>query len=468
MTEQEIREMLEQTEIQKLLEEGITRETRPDGRYDETGQEIISEVVENTPYTRDKPFYAPIQAVAGDGINYSADALNLLSSPISKGLKASGVPMFTGEGFLGDLIYGGSGKALNQMAYGHQADKQDMTDLGLLGVAPLIGGAKAAASAVPKLQEMYRFMRPSDNIPIDDMNDLAKDRAKFLEGDMIATYKNRPDTMGGRKIDTDIVREQFPEYNNSDTLINQLLGTTGSRYRSPDIHEGASDLSKVMYKDLLDAPLPKGASDKVTFTAGSAGAGKGRVMSLLSKKDAPDANSKAFYDTNLSSFDSAKKKIDMAIKSGTGKTPVDIFYVYRPLGDAFKGTIKRTGNQAEKFGSGRVVTVDAMTETALGSLDTIRKLEKAYENNPLVNIKIVDNTTEVPKIITTKQLPQVKTKAEAEKELFKILREERAKPDTKITDEVYSRIMRGRKDPIAEQEAFENSGEILGDVIYGY
>jgi len=460
MTEQQIREMLEQSEIQKLLSEGITRETRPDGRYDSTGQEIISEVRENVPN--------PYLKTAANALEYNKDALNLLSSPISKGLKAANVPMFTGEGFLGDLMYGGSNKALDKMAYGHKADKQNMADLGLLGVAPLIGGVRVAAKAVPKAKEIYSFMKPSDNIPIDDMNMLAQDRAKFLEGDMIATYKNRPDTMGGRKIDTDIVREQFPEYNNPDTLVNQLFGTTGSRYRSPDIHEGASDLSKQMYKDLLDAPIPKGVTDKVTFTAGSAGAGKGRVMSLLSKKDAPDANSKAFYDTNLSGFDSAKKKIDMAIKSGTGKTPVDIFYVYRPLGDAFKGTIKRTGNQAEKFGSGRVVTVDAMTETALGSLETIKRLEKAYENNPLVNIKVVDNSTEVPKIITTKDLPQVKTKAEAEKELFKILREERAKPDTKITDEVYSRIMRGRKDPIAEKEAFDNSGEILGDVIYGY
>ena len=460
MTEQQIREMLEETEIQKLLSEGITRETRPDGRYDSTGQEIISEVRENVPN--------PYLKTAANALEYNKDALNLLSSPISKGLKAANVPMFTGEGFLGDLIYGGSNKALDKMSYGLQPDKQNMADLGLLGVAPLIGGVRAAAKVVPKAKEIYSFMKPSDNISIDDMNELAQDRAKFLEGDMIATYKNRPDTMGGRKIDTDIVREQFPEYNNPDTFVNQLFGTTGSRYRSPDIHEGASDLSKQMYKDLLDAPIPKGVTDKVTFTAGSAGAGKGRVMSLLSKKDAPDANSKAFYDTNLSGFDSAKKKIDMAIKSGTGKTPVDIFYVYRPLGDAFKGTIKRTGNQAEKFGSGRVVTVDAMTETALGSLETIKRLEKAYENNPLVNIKVVDNSTEVPKIITTKDLPQVKTKAEAEKELFKILREERAKPDTKITDEVYSRIMRGRKDPIAEQEAFDNSGEILGDIIYGY
>lgn len=460
MTEEQIRKMLEETEIRKLLNEGITRETKPYGMYDETGQEIIPEVRENVPN--------PYLKTAGDAINYSTDALNLLSSPISKGLKAAGAPMFTGEGFLGDLMYGGSNKALDKMAYGHKADSENMADLGLLGVAPLIGGVKATASAVPKIQEIYRFMKSGDNISMDDMNELAQARAKFLEGDMISTYKNRADTMGGRKIDTDIVREQFPEYNNPDSFINQLLGTTGSRYRSPDIHEGASDLSKAMYKDLLDAPLPKGVSDKVTFTAGSAGAGKGRVMSLLSKKDAPDMNSKAFYDTNLSSFDSAKKKIDMAIKSGTGKTPVDIFYVYRPLGDAFKGTIKRTGNQAEKFGSGRVVTVDAMTETALGSLETIRKLEKAYENNPLVNIKVVDNTTEVPKIITTKELPQVKTKAEAEKELFKILREEKAKPDTKITDEVYNRIMKGKKDPILEQETFEESGEILGDVIYGY
>jgi len=468
MTEQQIRKMLEQTEIKKLLEKGITRETKPYGRYDSTGQEIISEVIENTPYTRDKPFYAPAQAVAGDAINYSVDALNLLSSPISKGLKAAGVPNITGEGFLGDVMYGKSGDALNQMSLGQTVDADGVIDLGLTALTPLGYGVNLLSKAVPKIMEASSFMKSGDNISIDDMNELAQSRAKFKEGDMIASYKNRPDTMGGRKIDTDIVREQFPEYNNPDTFINQLMGLTGSRYRASDIHEGASDLSKTMYKDLLDAPIPKGATDKVTFTAGGAGTGKGRIMSLLSKKDAPDLNSKAFYDTNLSGFDSAKKKIDMAIKSGTGKTPVDIFYVYRPLGDAFKGTLKRAGNQAEKFGSGRIVTVDAMTETALGSLDTIKKLEKAYENNPLVNIKVVDNSTDVPKIITTKELPKVKTKAEAEKELFRLLREEKARPDTKITDEVYNRIMKGKKDPIAEKEAFDNSGEVLGDIIYGY
>ena len=55
-----------------------------------------------------------------------------------------------------------------------------------------------------------------------------------------------------------------------------------------------------MYDDLLEAPIPSGITDKVTFTAGSAGAGKSRGIASLPKniqpaildKFIPDADTK--------------------------------------------------------------------------------------------------------------------------------------------------------------------------------
>ena len=79
-----------------------------------------------------------------------------------------------------------------------------------------------------------------------------------------------------------------------------------------------------MYDDLLEAPIPSGITDKVTFTAGSAGAGKSRGIASLPKNIQPDLNSKVFYDTNLANFDSAIKKIDKALKRNLEKQPLKV------------------------------------------------------------------------------------------------------------------------------------------------
>ena len=115
--------------------------------------------------------------------------------------------------------------------------------------------------------------------------------------------------------------------------------------------------------------------------------------------------------------------------------------------------------------SGRVVDIDTMLMTNLGSLKTIKQLDKSYKNNPLVNIKVVDNTGDKPFISSIKNLPRAKSKAAAEKDLFKILREERLNPESKLTKEAYERILNGRPDPIAD---IVQEGQTLGDLIYGY
>lgn len=385
-----------------LQDSAIPRETRPEYNYDETGRPIIPELRKNMPN--------PLGKVAADALIGGKDFYN----------------SFTG-GYGGELLIGGADKALENIAYGMPLDKDDATDLSLLTLGPLAKGITTLPKVVNKINESISFI--PKNLPLDEATNLARRRTADNVVPFINQYKNRPDTLGGRKIDTDAVRELFPEYNNPDTLVNEIFDTTGSRYRSADIHEGASDLSKIMYDDLLEAPIPSGITDKVTFTAGSAGAGKSRGIASLPKNIQPDLNSKVFYDTNLANFDSARKKIDKALKSGDGNTPVDIFYVHKPIEGAFKNTLQRTKNQTKKFGSGRVVNIDGMLDTNLGALKTIKKLENTYKNNPLVNIKVIDNTSNTPKLMNIKNLPKTPSKKDAENKLFKILAKEKLDPE---------------------------------------
>jgi len=370
----------------------------------------------------------------------------------------------TGNGVVGDIMFGKAGTALSDMSYGYNPKINDAVDLGLLGVGPFVAGVKGLASGAKLINDTNKFRKANEYTP-DELKLLMQRRVVDEAVPMSSDYANRADTFGGRKIDTDIARELFPEYNNANSLVNKLTDTVGSRYRAADVHTGASALSKLRYEELLNAPVPSGIKNKVTFTAGSSGAGKSKGLLNLPKRQQPDFNSKVYYDTNFSDFNKAKSKIDEAIKSGDGKTPVDIFYVNRGLEDAFKGTINRTANQAENFGSGRIVDIDTMLMTNLGSLKTIKQLDKSYKNNPLVNIKVVDNTGDKPFISSIKNLPRAKSKAAAEKDLFKILREERLNPESKLTKEAYERILNGRPDPIAD---IVQEGQTLGDLIYGY
>ena len=176
-----------------------------------------------------------------------------------------------------------------------------------------------------------------------------------------------------------------------------------------------------------------------------------------------DPSSKVIRDTTLSNYPKAVNQIDNAIKSHTGKTPVDIFYVNKSPIDSFKNIIKRTSRQVEEFGSGRIVNIDEAKRTHTSSLKTIKKLKKHYKNNDLVNIKIVDNNKKTPKISSLGKLPKPIKPEILENKFIDILME--AKKSNKIDQDIYTKMLNGRTDPLAIKPTI---GRTAGDIIYGY
>ena len=130
--------------------------------------------------------------------------------------------------------------------------------------------------------------------------------------------------------------------------------------------------------DLYAKALKQNAGKPVIFTAGGGGSGKSEAMPTALAAAGRSAKDGIVFDSTLSSFESAVKKIDQALASGA---PVDIVYTNRHVEDAFKFAMTRK----------RVVPIKVLAQAHVSALDTIRRLVEHYRGNPKVLIHIVNN-----------------------------------------------------------------------------
>ena len=141
---------------------------------------------------------------------------------------------------------------------------------------------------------------------------------------------------------------------------------------------------------MLQEEAPRGMRNEVFFTAGGTGSGKTSVIKGMLGDEFSEAQ--IVYDTNLSNFGNAVHKIDQALDANKN---VKIVYVYRdPMESLVAGLAGKTGGggvltRAQKHG--RVVPITAHASTHAGGADTIKRLAAHYEDNPAVNIRVIDN-----------------------------------------------------------------------------
>jgi Zeta toxin len=197
--------------------------------------------------------------------------------------------------------------------------------------------------------------------------------ANKLAGDFKAAadeYAQRPDSMGGKVLNTDIARELSPDY-------------LADRTRSAAVHEPASWFIKRLYEQKLAQIKP---GDEVAFSSGGTGAGKTTAIESLGL----DANAALVYDTNMNSLNSAVSKIEQALQAGA---TVQILHVQRDAVEALvKGALPRAMRQAEEFGTGRTVPLVEHAKTHRGAAEVIQQIAERYKDDSRVNITIVDNT----------------------------------------------------------------------------
>lgn len=169
----------------------------------------------------------------------------------------------------------------------------------------------------------------------------------------------------GNVIDPDLVKGLDPEFKNDPALARA-------------VHEPSSHLAKVIYQRALDKKAAEGDTSPTLFSAGGGGSGKSTTKPIaeaaLGAK--PDG---LFYDSTLSSFNSAKSRIDAALN--TTKGDIGIAYTNTPLSTALKLNALR----------GRSVSIDTLLHAHVGASDTIRELAEHYADNPRVQIVVVNN-----------------------------------------------------------------------------
>lgn len=190
----------------------------------------------------------------------------------------------------------------------------------------------------------------------------------------VAEYAARPDSDGGKILNTDIARELSPEY-------------LADRTRSAAVHEPASYFVKRLYEEKLAQIKP---GDDVMFTSGGTGAGKTTAIELVPGLRQLSREAAIVYDTNMNSLASAVKKVEQALAAGGDVT---IVHVQRdPVDALLNGALPRAMRQAQQYGTGRTVPLIEHARTHRGAAEVVQQLAAKYADNPRVTVSVVDNT----------------------------------------------------------------------------
>ena len=164
----------------------------------------------------------------------------------------------------------------------------------------------------------------------------------------------------GLLVDPDRVKELSPDFLSDRSLANA-------------VHEPSSALSKKIFNKLMG----EAGGKPVIFTAGGGGSGKTEAMGIAAKVADVDPKG-VIFDSTLSSFASAVKKIDSVLAAG-GKA--DILYTNAPVEKAFAFAMHRP----------RVVKITDLAHAHQGASDTIRKLVEHYKGNAAVRVVLINN-----------------------------------------------------------------------------
>lgn len=169
----------------------------------------------------------------------------------------------------------------------------------------------------------------------------------------------------GNVIDPDLVKGLSPKFADNPDLARA-------------VHEPSSHLAKIIYSEALDRKAAAGDKSPTLFSAGGGGSGKSATRPVAEAAFGADPDG-LFYDSTLSSFGSASKRIDEALSKTEGD--VGIVYTNTPISTALEFNAGRK----------RTVSIDTLMHAHVGASDTIRELAAHYADNPRVQIAVINN-----------------------------------------------------------------------------
>lgn len=200
--------------------------------------------------------------------------------------------------------------------------------------------------------------------------------AQLGPAEIEAEYAKQKDAKGGRVLNTDAMRELSLDYQ-------------ADRSQSAAVHEAASREVKRMYAERLQQEPEPGRLPLVLFTAGGTGAGKSTAIENVPSVQSISDQAQIIYDTNMSTYASAREKVQQALDAGKNVTIVGVDR--DPVEALVEGALARARRQTEQLGSGRTVPVRDHIDTHVGWAKVVKRLAAEYADDPRVEVLAVDN-----------------------------------------------------------------------------
>jgi predicted kinase len=223
----------------------------------------------------------------------------------------------------------------------------------------------------------------------------------------------------GNVLNADNAATLFPEYNEDP-----------AKYREA-VHPAAQWIRDELLRRALAEPEGNG-DGRIIFTAGGNAAGKSTAVAI----GGVSAEAQVVLDSTLSNPQHAERLVRMAVDAGKA---VGIIHVDRPLEDAMEAMLDRARSE------GRVVTIDQLTRSQRGAVETMRALWNAFRDNPAVGFRFLNNSPDGAEVRPgiAGVAPQDYNKGQ--ERLNAIL--DREYRTGRITEDVYRRIKGGDAQP---------------------
>lgn len=185
-----------------------------------------------------------------------------------------------------------------------------------------------------------------------------------------ANYAKIEDTQNGKLIDVDAARSLLPKFAES---------KEGATVHTMSTHAPMGTWAWNLYLKRLAMPV----RGPVFLAAGGTGAGKSTMFKYLKGMM---AEAEIAFDGTLQNREGSIERVEKALESGR---PVYLNFVFRDVREA--AGVEGVAGRFEK--TGRMVSAKGVVESHVNSLENFIHLIELYRNNPMVQIKVLDNTT---------------------------------------------------------------------------
>jgi Zeta toxin len=186
----------------------------------------------------------------------------------------------------------------------------------------------------------------------------------------LARYVEDPRSLGGRFVNSDLMKETFEDYSRSNE--------TRNRYNAP-VHNAAAVLAAEQYRRIVSDRSDL-ARDVALFLTGIPGAGK--TTFALGGGSLP-IHVRVLYEGQLANAGQAIEKIEQAL--GAGLRP-EITVVHLPAEEALRNTLQRFETE------GRGASIEAMASIQGRLPDGLRAVQERF--GEAVNLRLVPRPRE--------------------------------------------------------------------------